>query len=219
MRVDILTSRSAINNIMKSLYLNRKAYNNVSWAIFPIETGRGPPAAPWQQRPLIHSQHAMSQMQVQFVLRKSYMFTTKVLVASQVIPVQLAVLMHALSESLQFGQRSVPGRSQRSNSAAASAGLSFPSENEHLCEVIITIVTTKATNAIKSTYNPRTYQQFKSTNNNHNAFEKTNRRRIRQLSTKQKQKNRNRKTKTETEKQQNRKREKQKTEWKTEKQK
>ena len=59
---------------------------------------------------------------------QSSMLVIETLPESQKIPGQLAVLMHAFLESLQFGHRSVPGRSQRSNSAAASTALSSASE-------------------------------------------------------------------------------------------
>jgi len=75
------------------------------------------------------------------------MLMIEVLVLSQVIPDQFAVLMHAFAESLQFDHRSaVPGRSQRSLSAAASTGLSSASEIEHHCEkIIVKARTTTAT--------------------------------------------------------------------------
>jgi len=74
------------------------------------------------------------------------MLVMEVLVASQVIPIQFAVLMHALAESLQFVHRSVPGRSHSSLSAAASTGLSSALESEHLCgKIIVTTRTTTAT--------------------------------------------------------------------------
>jgi len=82
---------------------------------------------------------------------QSYMAMMEVLVGLQVIPVQFAALVHALAESLQFVQRSVPGRSQRSNSAAASAGLSSASEGEHHSNMII--VTTRTNMATRRTCN------------------------------------------------------------------
>jgi len=74
------------------------------------------------------------------------MLMIEVLVLSQLIPDQFAVLMHAFDESLQFDHRSVPGRSQRSLSAAASTGLSSASESEHHADkIIVTARTTTAT--------------------------------------------------------------------------
>ena len=83
---------------------------------------------------------------------QTYILRIVVLLASQVIPDQLAVLMHAFAESLQFAHRSVPGRSQRSNSAAASTGLSCASESEHHCDIIIVtrMTTTRSTYIMKS---------------------------------------------------------------------
>jgi len=78
------------------------------------------------------------------------MLMMAVLLASQVIPGQLAVLMHALAESLQFVHKSVPGRSQRSNSAAASTVLSCALESDHHWAIII--IKTTTTTATRLTY-------------------------------------------------------------------
>jgi len=130
--------------------MQKKSHSSCSWDKFPIDAGSDPPAVDWLYRDLIHSQLEMSVVEALEDERggpnKSYITTTEVVLLSQEIPDQFAMLMHALTESLQFNQRSVPGRSHRSNRAAASTGLSCASEGEqHSSKIIVTTRTTTAT--------------------------------------------------------------------------
>ena len=129
--------------------LRRKSHS-LRRGIFAIVSGSDPPAEPREDRDLRHQLVISCDGSGRFRRSNpSYMFKMEVLLALQVIPVQFALLMHALAESLQFAHRSVPGRSQRSNIAAASTALSCAWEGD------ITTIMTRTTTATRWTFNIR----------------------------------------------------------------